>query len=203
MEPSELFFGLICLGVSYFLGSIPTGFIFSKYLKGIDIRDVGSGSTGATNVLRHVGKKAALTVFLIDVGKGILSVLMAKLLTLSPTWQVFAGLASLSGHIWPIWLRWQGGKAVATGLGVFLGLSWQVGFASLCVFLAIFSSTKIVSISSLSAASSLPIFMLFILRGDEGSLAYVLASFAAMLLVFWRHRTNISRLMKGEETKVK
>ena len=122
-------FNLLNLVIGYLLGSFPSGYLAGKLIAGKDLRKMGSGSTGATNVLRQIGKKAALAVFLIDVSKGLFAVLIAKSLLLNNSWQVAIGLAALAGHIWPIWLNWQGGKAVATGLGVFLGLSWQVGLA--------------------------------------------------------------------------
>ena len=113
------FFSLICRGliltIGYLLGSIPTGFLAGKWLAGIDLRLKGSGSTGATNVLRHVGKWPAFIVFLIDVLKGTIPVVIAKTFGFNDYWQVLAGLTALIGHIWPIWLGGKGGKAVATG----------------------------------------------------------------------------------------
>ncbi|ABX09312.1 glycerol-3-phosphate 1-O-acyltransferase PlsY [Prochlorococcus marinus] len=202
MELTKIFLAFLCIGVSYSLGSFPSGFIAGKWLKGIDLRKVGSGSTGATNVLRHVGKKAALIVFLIDVSKGIGSILIAKSLFLSPSFHVICGIAALSGHIWPIWLNWKGGKAVATGLGVFLGISWQVGLASLGIFMAVLSSSKIVSLSSISAAISLPILMFLSLQEASFLNAYIIASFAAMIMVLWRHRANLKRLLNGDEPRI-
>ena len=111
---------LLLLAIGYLLGAIPSGYLAGRWLKGIDLRDCGSGSTGATNVLRNVGKGPALVVFLIDVGKGALAVLLSKSVGLSDWLQVLAGLAALAGHIWPVWLGWKGGKAVATGLGLSL-----------------------------------------------------------------------------------
>ncbi len=190
------------LAISYFIGSLPTGFIAGKWLKGIDIREVGSGSTGATNVLRHVGKRAALIVFILDVLKGVTPILLAKHLLLSPTWQIISGIAALSGHIWPIWLKWKGGKAVATGLGVFLGISWQVGLASLGIFLTVLSLSKTVSLSSISAAISLPLLMFLSFQSTGFSSAYLFVSVAAMFLVLWRHKSNIQRLKSGKEPKI-
>ena len=112
---------LLLLAIGYLLGAIPSGYLAGRWLKGIDLRECGSGSTGATNVLRNVGKGPALAVFLIDVGKGALAVLLAKSVGLSDWLQVLAGLAALAGHIWPVWLGWKGGKAVATG-----GCSWML-----------------------------------------------------------------------------
>ena len=126
---------ILIIFTSYLLGSLPTGFLIGKYLKNIDLRTIGSGSTGATNVLRNVGKWPALFVFIIDVGKGLIAVKIAQYYTDQGLIEVIAGISAISGHIWPIWLRGKGGKAVATGLGMFLALSWKVGLASLGIFL--------------------------------------------------------------------
>ena len=187
--------------ISYVLGSIPTGFLVGQWIKRIDLRKCGSGSTGATNVLRHVGKWPALFVLIIDIGKGIFAVFISFRILPSENLQVLAGICSLAGHIWPVWLNWRGGKAVATGLGVLLGLSWQVGLAALGIFLTVLSLSKIVSLSSLIAASSLPILM--ILSFQSGfKFSYFLISVAAMLMVVWRHRSNIKRLLNGTEPKI-
>ena len=187
--------------ISYLLGSFPTGFLVGKWKAGIDLREFGSGSTGATNVLRHVGKGPALCVFLIDVLKGLIAVLLSKEIILSDTWQVLAGLIALSGHIWPIWLQWKGGKAVATGLGILLGLSWPVGLGAFGVFVLVISISKTVSLSSVVAALSLPILMLLSFQSNF-RLAYFLVSVSAMLMVLWRHRSNIKRLIQGKEPKI-
>jgi len=186
----------------YLFGSFPSGFLAGKVVKGVDIRLLGSGSTGATNVLRHIGKRAAITVFLIDVFKGILSILLAKYFLLNDSWLVAVGLSTLIGHTWPVWLNWKGGKAVATGLGVFLGLSWQVGISTLGVFLLIITIFRIVSLASVSAALSLPIIMLISFKSSSFSLPFFGVSFLAMILVVWRHRENIVRLVKGKEPKI-
>ena len=186
--------------ISYLLGSLPTGFLFGKSLKNIDLRLIGSGSTGATNVLRNVGKWPAFFVFIIDVGKGLISVKIAQYYTDQGLIEVIAGISAISGHIWPIWLRGKGGKAVATGLGMFLALSWKVGLASLGIFLIVLAKTKFVSLSSISAAILLPIFMFFYLGNFMHS--YFFISFVVALLVIWKHRTNITRLVKGEESKI-
>ena len=189
---------LLLLAIGYLLGSTPSGYLAGRWLKGIDLRDCGSGSTGATNVLRNVGKAPALVVFLVDVGKGALAVLLAKHFGLGNWIQVLAGLAALAGHIWPVWLGWKGGKAVATGLGMFLGLAWPVGLACFGLFMAVISVFRIVSLSSVVAAVGLPLLML--LAGQ--SVAYISVSLVAMLLVLWRHRSNIQRLIAGTEPKI-
>ena len=186
--------------ISYLLGSIPTGFLVGKFLKNIDLRFIGSGSTGATNVLRNVGKWPALFVFIIDVLKGFVAVKIAQHYSNIELIVVLAGISAITGHIWPIWLSGKGGKAVATGLGMFLALSWQVGLASLGIFLTILARSKYVSLSSITAAILLPIFMfLKLLELDH---PFFLISLIVSLLVIWKHRTNIRRLLKGEESKI-
>lgn len=214
--------GLLSLLAGYLLGSIPSGYLAGRWLMGIDIRREGSGSTGATNVLRVVGKGPALVVFLVDVGKGALAVLLAKAVleplgvplsdggTLSAqaatvdSWVVVAGLAALAGHIWPVWLGWKGGKAVATGLGMLLGLAWPVGLACFGIFLTVLSASRIVSLSSVVAAISLPLLMLgwFPSQGFGIRWPYLALAVITTVLVVWRHRTNLQRLMAGTEPRL-
>ena len=189
---------LLLLALGYLLGSMPNGYLAGRWLKSIDLRQCGSGSTGATNVLRNVGKGPALVVFLLDVGKGALAVLLAKSVGLSDWIQVLVGLAALAGHIWPVWLGWKGGKAVATGLGMFLGLAWPVGLACFGLFMAVISIFRIVSLSSVVAAIGLPVLMLI----SGGSSAYLVVSLVASMLVLWRHRSNIERLIAGTEPRI-
>ena len=189
---------LLLIAIGYLLGAIPSGYLAARWLKGIDLRDCGSGSTGATNVLRNVGKVPALVVFLIDVGKGALAVLLTKAFGLNDGLQVLAGLAALAGHIWPIWLGFKGGKAVATGFGMFLGLAWPVGLACFGLFMAVISIFRIVSLASVVAALGLPLLML---AADQSS-AYISVSLVAALLVLWRHRSNVQRLIAGTEPRI-
>ena len=210
--------GLLTLLAGYLLGSIPSGYLAGRWLMGIDIRREGSGSTGATNVLRVVGKGPALVVFVVDVGKGALAVLLAKAV-LEPlgvplsadgasaavdSWVVAAGLAALAGHIWPLWLGWKGGKAVATGLGMLLGLAWPVGLACFGIFLTVLSASRIVSLSSVVAAISLPLLMLgwFPSQGFGIRWPYLVLAVITTVLVVWRHRSNLQRLMAGTEPKL-
>jgi glycerol-3-phosphate acyltransferase PlsY len=190
--------GFFSLILGYLMGSIPSGWIAGRWLKGIDLRELGSGSTGATNVLRQVGKGPALVVFLIDVGKGAAAVLIARALGQGDWIRVLAGLTALAGHIWPVWLGFKGGKAVATGLGMFLGLAWPVGLASFGVFWLTLWIFRIVSLSSVLAAVSLPLLMIRF----SGIDSYILIALVAMGLVLWRHRSNLSRILEGSEPKV-
>ena len=198
----EIILNLLILFLGYLLGSFPSGYLAGIIAKGIDIRSLGSGSTGATNVLRHIGKRAAISVFLLDVFKGVISILLAKYFLLNDSWQVAIGLSTLIGHIWPVWLNWRGGKAVATGLGIFLGLSWQVGLATLGVFILMITLFRIVSLASVSAAIALPFIMFISFKTSSISLPFLVISLLAMTLVIWRHRENILRLMKGKEPKI-
>ncbi len=198
---------ILIIFISYLLGSLPTGFLIGKYLKNIDLRNIGSGSTGATNVLRNVGKWPALFVFIVDVGKGLIAVIIAKefanqdLIDSNQGYmEVLAGISAISGHIWPIWLKGKGGKAVATGLGMFLALSWKVGLASFGIFLLVLAKSKFVSLSSISAAILLPIFMFFYVGNFTNPYFYI--SLIVALLVIWKHRTNINRLLNGKESKI-
>ena len=213
----ELFPGLLTLLAGYLLGSIPSGYLAARWLRGTDIRREGSGSTGATNVLRVVGKGAALVVFALDVSKGAGAVLLAKLLleppglplgaggaALADAWVVTAGLAALAGHIWPVWLGWRGGKAVATGLGMLLGLAWPVGLACFGVFLLVLSVSRIVSLSSVLAATALPLLMLgwFPSQGFGIRWPYLVLALVTTALVLWRHRRNLRRLLAGTEPRL-
>ncbi|NBW63969.1 MAG: glycerol-3-phosphate 1-O-acyltransferase [Synechococcaceae bacterium WB4_1_0192] len=200
----------------YLLGSIPAGYLAGRWLRGVDIRTLGSGSTGATNVLRQFGKGPALVVFLVDVLKGTAAVLLAKALLeplgagpaaadwLSDSCVVAAGLASLAGHIWPVWLGWRGGKAVATALGMLLGLTTPVGLACFGVFLAVLSVSRIVSLSSVVAALALPLLMLGWFQDQAMGLRwpYLALALLTSALVIWRHRSNLSRLLAGTEPKL-
>jgi glycerol-3-phosphate acyltransferase PlsY len=202
---------LCTLVAGYLLGSIPSGYLAGRWLRSVDIRTLGSGSTGATNVLRQFGKAPALVVFLVDVLKGTAAVLLAKALLqpmgITPTsdwWVVATGLAALAGHIWPVWLGGRGGKAVATGLGMLLGLTWPVGLACFGIFLAVISLSRIVSLSSVTAALSLPLLMLgsFASSGTGLRPAYLALALVAAGLVIWRHRSNIERLLAGTEPRL-
>ena len=186
--------------VSYLLGSFPSGFLYAKNLKGIDLRYVGSGSTGATNVLRNIGKWPALIVFIIDVLKGLIAVKIAYFFLSDDIFQVLAGLCAITGHIWPIWLKGKGGKAVATGLGMFIALSWKVGLASFGTFLIVISLTKVVSLASITAAILLPIYML--ISFGTFNHPFPIVSLIVSIIVIGKHRSNINRILRGEEPKI-
>ena len=197
----DLILKLSILCLCYLLGSFPTGFLIGKYLKNIDLRKIGSGSTGATNVLRNVGKWPALFVFIIDVLKGFIAVKISYILISESIYEVLAGSLAVSGHIWPIWLKGKGGKAVATGLGIFIALSWQVGLASFGIFLLVLSFSKFVSLSSITASFLLPVLM-FSYLGKMDHPFFIFSVLVAILIIC-KHKTNIARIIKGIEPKIK
>jgi len=199
--------------VAYLLGSIPTGYAVGRLIKGIDIREQGSGSTGATNVLRTLGKGPGLFVLLVDMLKGMLAIALVRSLFASafihnfipPTaqhwldWMVaLAGLAAILGHSKSIWLGFSGGKSVATSLGVLLAMSWQVALATVGVFGVVLAASRIVSASSIAGAIAVSIFMLL----WHQPLAYVLFGVTGGLYVIVRHQSNIQRLLAGTEPKL-
>jgi len=201
------------LVIAYLFGSTPTGYLAGKLLKGIDIRKHGSKSTGATNVLRTLGKWPALVVLIVDVLKGAGAIIVARWLytvlsTPPPTtfdlqiwvpWGVsLAGLAVLLGHSRSIWLNFTGGKSAATGLGVLLAMSWPVGLGAATVFVVVLAIFPIVSLSSILAASA----AIMLACGLEQPLPYRLLIIAGSIYVIVRHRANIQRLLAGTEPRL-
>jgi acyl phosphate:glycerol-3-phosphate acyltransferase len=195
--------------LAYLLGSFPTGYLAGKLLQGIDIREHGSGSTGATNVLRTLGKVPGSIVLLIDAFKGALAVTIANLiftLNLFPTlpveWQAYlvplAATGAILGHSKSIWLNFGGGKSVATGVGVLLAMSWQVGLATIAVFSITIAISRIVSMSSIAGAISVIIWMLLFDR----PLPSVVFAIVGGIYVVWRHSANVQRILAGTEPKL-
>jgi glycerol-3-phosphate acyltransferase PlsY len=193
---------------AYLLGSIPFGYLIVRLKAGTDIRATGSGGTGATNVSRSAGKAAGVLTLILDGLKGVAAVLLARSVWSSAPeagwWVALAGLAALLGHIFPIWLGFRGGKGVATGVGVFLMLSPLAVAVAVIIFLIIVWSTRYVSLGSILAAISIPLFIWLQHRflapvSILGPLMF-LAIFGTLLIVF-AHRANIGRLRQGTENK--
>lgn len=205
---STIVLGVFLILLAYLLGSIPTGYLVGKYLQGIDIREHGSGSTGATNVLRTLGKKAGISVLIIDMLKGMLGIALVKALYLNsanplpPDWQAWlilaTGLAAVIGHSKSIFLNFDGGKSVATSLGVLLMMSPWVALATLGSFLLVLAISRIVSLSSITGAIAVIILMLVL----KQPLPYILFASVAGLYVIIRHRGNIERLLSGTEPRL-
>lgn len=184
--------------VAYLLGSLPFGFILSHIIKKTDIRDHGSGNIGATNVLRVMGWKAALPVFLLDFAKGIAAVAIARLVSDQVAVYLTAGFLAMVGHSFPVFLKFKGGKAVATAAGVLAALSGWVTISLLVLFIILVAATRYVSAGSIIASMTLPV--LFWLFGFD--LAYIIFGLAAALLITARHHQNISRLLNGTEPSI-
>jgi glycerol-3-phosphate acyltransferase PlsY len=186
------------LPVAFFLGAIPFGFIAGKR-RGIDLREQGSKSIGATNTLRVLGKPAGVTVLILDTVKGMVPVLAAKSHGLGGEWMVAVGLCAVLGHIYSPFVRFRGGKGVATSLGVLLALSPAVAGGSLLVFVATVALTRWVSLGSILAAIAQAI-LFFVLEPHER--AFQLFGVIVAAFVVFRHRANIARLRAGTEPKL-
>lgn len=181
--------------IGYLLGSIPFGLILTKLAGLGDIRGIGSGNIGATNVLRTGKKSLAFLTLLLDGGKGTAAVLLMDYL-LSGTGQ-FAGIAALLGHIFPVWLKFKGGKGVATSFGVLLGLAWPVGICAMLVWLIVAVSLRISSLSALVAIALTPTLAFALGYNDLFWVTVVI-----VVLIFVKHKANIRRLLSGTEPKI-
>jgi glycerol-3-phosphate acyltransferase PlsY len=201
---------VLSLAGGYLLGSIPFGLIAAK-LKGVDIRRHGSGNIGATNVWRVCGWRCGLPVFVLDVLKGVAAVVLARWLATKfsgdAAWcGIGAAMACILGHSFPVWLRFKGGKGVATSLGVFLGLMPLASVSALALWVVVFKATGYVSLASIAAAVALPLTAILAQAGGWGhgwSAGWPAAGFAAVagVLVIVRHRANIARLRAGTENR--
>lgn len=182
---------------AYLLGSIPTGVIVAKAFGSIDPRTQGSKNIGATNVFRTGGKKLGIITLSGDILKGLIPVVLAKGYVDSFFWIGAIALAAFLGHLYPIFLKFKGGKGIATGLGIFLALSPLPAFLSLGVFAAVVYKWRYVSLGSLTATAAFPIFLLLLNKPSN----FIIFTVIIGLLIFYRHRENISRLLSGKESK--
>ncbi|WP_111428559.1 glycerol-3-phosphate 1-O-acyltransferase PlsY [Rhodobacteraceae bacterium DSL-40] len=187
---------LITFLAAYLLGSIPFGVLITRALGLGNLRDIGSGNIGATNVLRTGNKGAAFATLVLDGAKGGVAVLIARAL-LGEQAALVAGLGAFLGHLFPVWLKFQGGKGVATFLGVLLAVSFPAGLAACATWLVAALAFRYSSLSALIAAAAAPVWLLLFGRPDAIWLALLLGA-----LVFARHHANIRRLMRGEEPKI-
>ena len=187
------FYAAALLG--YLLGSIPFGLIATRLAGLGDIRDIGSGSIGATNVLRAGRKSVAAATLLLDAGKGAVAVLLGQ--TLGPDITVLAAGGVLVGHCFPVWLKFRGGKGVATALGIYLALAWPVGTLACLTWLAVAFGFRYASLASLAAMALAPLYAVFLAYPQQAELA----AFIAVVTVL-RHHANIRRLVKGTESKI-
>jgi glycerol-3-phosphate acyltransferase PlsY len=183
--------------IAYLLGSVPTGYLVGSWA-GVDVRKAGSGNVGATNVARVVGKRQGLFTLIADAAKGFVPVVIALKLGLTPVPVVAVGIAAFLGHLYPVFLRFRGGKGVATAFGVFLGLApWAAGILAL-IFAAIVLTGRVVSLGSMVTAACAPL-VLWLLRYSP---ALILMSGFIAAMIILRHRENIRRLLSGTEPKL-
>lgn len=212
-------FLMIFVVISYLIGSIPFGYIFAKLEKGIDIRTVGSGNIGATNVGRIMGWKWGVFTFLLDALKGAVIVRLAYLLSIAKiqpdyytranaVWMLIGGVVVILGHLFPIYLRFKGGKGVATGFGVFIIMMPKSTIIALCIWLFIVLIIRHVSVASIVAGISLPITYTLLninykYKPNSGYSIIFITSLIVTLLVILKHIPNIKRLINGTEPKVK
>lgn len=187
---------LLWSSIGYLLGSIPFGMVLARAMGLGNLREIGSGNIGATNVLRTGNKKAASLTLLLDGGKGALAVLLARAFVADDAVQ-FAGLFAFLGHCFPVWLGFRGGKGVATFLGLWLAYAWPVGLACCATWAVTAALTRVSSLSALMAASLSTIFAVALGYGAAMIMGAILT-----LVVFWRHRTNIARIKAGTEPKI-
>ncbi len=183
---------------SYLLGSVPTGYLMVRWTGRKDVRDFGSRSTGATNVLRVGGWKTALPVAVFDVLKGFLPVVLAVKIFDDPLLAAICGFAAVVGHCFPFAIGFRGGKGVATSLGAFAAIAWAPCLASLGLFLVVVALTRYVSLGSILGSLAFP--AVFLVAGGRKDVAIVAAALA--LLIVLRHRANIGRLVEGTERKL-
>jgi glycerol-3-phosphate acyltransferase PlsY len=186
---------LIALVGGYLIGSIPFGLLLTKAAGLGDIRQVGSGNIGATNVLRTGRKGLAAATLILDGLKGAVAVLVAR--QFLGDQDLVVGTAAVLGHLFPVWLGFRGGKGVATGLGVLLATAWPVGLACCAVWLVAAKILKMSSAAALTAFAAAPLFALVLSSADHALMALLIA-----VLVFWRHEANIRRLLAGTEPRI-
>jgi acyl phosphate:glycerol-3-phosphate acyltransferase len=194
MQPAIVYFAAFVFG--YLLGSIPFGLVFTRLGGTQDIRQIGSGSIGATNVLRTGRKGLAAATLLADVLKGIAAVLLAGW-WFGPDAGLVAGAAAFVGHLFPVWLKFKGGKGVATGLGVLLVVSWKAALVAALIWIIVAAASRYSSLASLIASAAAPVILWFIGAPTEALMFVMLA-----LLTLFMHRANIARLANGTEGKI-
>lgn len=193
--------GLVVLG--YFLGSIPFGYLLVRASGGGDIRKIGSGNIGATNVARTSGWYVGVATLLLDAAKGVLAVWIAGHFSgESVRIMMFAGLAAIVGHVFPVWLQFQGGKGVATALGVFAAICWPATAAAVVLFLLVALFYRYISLASISAAAALPLLIYFLYAPRHAPpTAVSVCTLLAAVIVIAKHRDNIERLLAGTEPR--
>ena len=199
-----LFVPVLFISAAYLLGSIPFGLIAGLGAKGLDIRELGSKNIGATNVFRVVGKKWGITVLLLDALKGYIACVLPSFFgqPLAVPFQLILGASTILGHSFPVWLKFKGGKGVATSLGVFLAIAWVPTLITFGIWIICFTITRIISISSLAAAVIFPVMISWLYAGTPERKLLLPLSIVLAVFIFYTHRANIQRLRQGTEKKL-
>jgi glycerol-3-phosphate acyltransferase PlsY len=196
--------GLLLVAIAYLSGSVPYGLLLTRKLTGVDVRTIGSGNIGATNAARAGGRGLGLLVLALDVGKAVVPVLAARALLrgapAADVWLTAVACAAFAGHVYPVWLRFHGGKGVATGLGIFVVLAPWAALAGLAAYALVYGITRTSSLGSLTG-TIVCCATTFLLAGPRSPIPW--AGLFIALVVIWRHRENIRRLLRGEEKKLR
>ena len=200
---------VLAAAVAYVLGSIPTAIWYGKAVYGIDVREHGSGNPGATNTFRVLGKRAGIVVMLADIFKGMLATSIAVILLrfnlIEEQYLVIAklilGVVAVTGHIFPLFLNFKGGKGVATLLGMMIAIHYEVALLCIAVFILTLLISKYVSLASIVSALAFPSFLLFVPRFKDGEPLLIIFSFFLFIVIVWTHNKNIKRIAQGEENK--
>jgi glycerol-3-phosphate acyltransferase PlsY len=186
--------------LAYLLGSLPFGYLIVRWQRGIDVRATGSGGTGATNVMRNLGVAGFVATFILDVGKGLIAVLLASWLSSGNPWYIAASsVAAILGHCFPVWLRFRGGKGVATGVGVFIALAPLQVALVLVIFAIVVAIWRYISLGSIVATAAFPLLVYFM---KHAPLPIVLGAAGSAVIIIAMHHANIRRLLNGTESKV-
>jgi glycerol-3-phosphate acyltransferase PlsY len=184
---------------AYLLGSIPFGYLIVRWQKGVDVRSTGSGSTGATNVMRNLGVVGFVVTFILDVGKGIVAVLLTSRFTSGdPRWIALSSVAAILGHCFPVWLKFRGGKGVATGVGVFIALAPLQVALVLVIFTIIVAIWRYISLGSIVATAAFPL-LVYLMKKPPVPIVFGAAGSAVIIVAM--HHANIHRLLNGTENK--
>jgi glycerol-3-phosphate acyltransferase PlsY len=201
---NEALLGLLLTAAGYLCGSIPFGLVLARLFLGVDVRQVGSGNIGATNVARAGGKGMGVAVLVLDAAKAMVPIAVTRHLTAGwaqpQLWVMAVAVAAFLGHLFPVWLRFKGGKGVATGLGIFAVLAPWGALAGVGTYLVLWAVTRISSVGSLAGTTACAVGA-FVQHGPSSPISW--AGVVIALLIFWRHRENIGRLVRGEEKKMK
>lgn len=193
---------LVLLPLAYLMGSIPWGYFFLRWFRGVDVREYGSGRTGMTNVLRTGGGRMAAAVLVLDLGKGVVAVLLAREILSTTSGEVAAGLLAMAGHNWPIFLNFKGGRGIATGMGVLAMIAPIAAIIGVLVFIPVTLISRYLSLGSVTGVMTASLSLLALAFLGMYSTTYAWYAVVGGAVIIWQHRDNIQRLMHGTERRL-